>query len=140
MTYRPHLVAVLLGSAGVHAALIPEHVAEAPVLGALFPISVVLSLALAGALFGTASRGTSLLAGGLLLAFVLAYAYTRVTSLETLGIPHEQPDALGLCTVALELAGVAFALGAVGARRAAMSGPAVSQGQSLRQKRYEVST
>src|SRR5581483_2881442 len=150
-------VAVLLGSAGVHAALIPEHVAEAPVLGTMFAVSVVLSLATAGALLGTEDRRALLLASGLLLVFALAYAYTRVTSLEALGIPHEEPDVLGLCTVALELAGVAFALRAVsslpttraggpdtsssgGSRSAAVSEPAASEGQSLGRKRYELST
>jgi hypothetical protein len=110
MTYRPHIIAALLGSAGVHAALIPEHLDEAPVLGAGFILSVVVALGLAGALAGSPGRRTFAIAGGTLLAFAAAYLYTRVTSLEALGIPHEEPDLLGLGTVALELAGAAFAL------------------------------
>src|SRR5581483_7827380 len=141
-------VAVLLGSAGVHAALIPEHVAEAPVLGTMFAVSVVLSLATAGALLGTEDRRALLLASGLLLVFALAYAYTRVTSLEALGIPHEEPDVLGLCTVALALravsslpttrAGGPDTSSSGGSRSAAVSEPAASEGQSLGRKRYEL--
>ena len=112
MTYRPHLIAVLLASAGVHAALTPEHLDEAPMLGWLFLASVVVAVALAGAVLVVPSRQILLAAAAVLLTFAAAYAYTRLTGLEALGIPHEEPDRLGLATVALELAGVGFALSA----------------------------
>jgi hypothetical protein len=112
MTYRPHVVAVLLATAGVHLALIPEHLEEAPVLGWLFAASVVVSLAAAGAVAGAPTPRAFHAAAAVLATFALAYAYTRVASLDALGIPHESPEPLGHCTVALELLGAAFALSA----------------------------
>ena len=118
MSYRPHVVVALLGSAGVHAALIPEHLRESPVLGVAFILSVVTALGVAGALLLSPSPRTFAIAGGTLVAFAAAYVYTRVASLAMLGIPHEEPDLLGLGTVALELSGAAFALGVSASLRA----------------------
>lgn len=112
MSYRPHLVTILLASAGVHAALVPEHLEEAPVLGALFMLSVALAAAFAGVIAVARSPLALPAAGGTLVVFALAYAYTRVAGLEALGIPHEEPDRLGLATVTLELVGAAIALSA----------------------------
>src|SRR3954454_5897036 len=99
------MIAGLLASTGGHAALTPEHQDDAPVLGWLFLASVVLAVGLAVALLAFPSRRLFLAAAAVLVAFAAAYAYTRLTGLEALGIPHEEPDRLGLATVALELAG-----------------------------------
>src|SRR5262245_49767774 len=112
MSYRPHLITVLLASAGVHAALAPEHLEEAPVLGFLFLASVGIAVGLSATVAAVPSREALLASAGVLVVFALAYAYTRMAGLEAMGIPHEEPDRLGLATVGLELAGAAFAVSA----------------------------
>lgn len=112
MSYRPHLVTVLLASAGVHAALAPEHLEETPVLGCLFVASVLVAAALAGVVVAAPTRRVQLVSAATLVLFALAYVLTRVSGLDALGIPHEEPDRLGIATVTLELLGAAFALSA----------------------------
>ena len=98
-------------SAGIHAALVPEHLRESAATGGGFIASAVLLLALAVALtlcpLSRAVTGTAALTlVGLLVAYVLA---------TTVGVPILQPepeaiDGLALATKAVEIVGVLAAL------------------------------
>ena len=105
------LIAACATSAGIHAALAPEHLREETGAGVGFLASVVLLAALCVAL--THRPGSRLAVGaaeavlaGLLAAYALAL---------TVGVPVLHPDAepadpLGLVTKAIELVGLAAAL------------------------------
>jgi hypothetical protein len=98
-------------SAGAHAGLVPEHLREAPRLGAAFVVSVVL-LALAGAALTIRPRSrrvaqaTALLLAGL----IAAYAAARTTGIPLLAPEPEAADGVGLATKLVEAAGLACAL------------------------------
>jgi hypothetical protein len=96
-------------SAGIHAALIPVHLAEGIAAAAGFAIAAALLVALAVALTrvvsATALAGAGAVFGGLLLSYGLAV---------TTGVPllHPDPeviDGLALFTKAIELVGLAAA-------------------------------
>jgi hypothetical protein len=106
-------------SAGIHAALIPDHWREGASAGAGFAIATVLLAAVAVALTRVLSTaalgGAAALFGGLLVSYVFA-----VTS----GLPLLHPDAeavdgLAVFTKAVELVGLAAASHLVRQRRAA---------------------
>jgi hypothetical protein len=106
---RRMLVLALASSAGLHAALVPTHASEAPVLGALFALS---ALALAGVALHVdhpprpgAPAAAALLLGSLL----VAYAATRVLPLPPL-THAETIDAVGAVTKLVEAAGLVLAL------------------------------
>ena len=95
-------------SAGVHVALVPEHMREAPQLGVAFGVSVVL---LGGAVIALASgaraaRMTALLLAGLL----VAYAASRTTGIPWIEPDAEPVDAVGVAAKLAEAAGLLFAL------------------------------
>ena len=95
-------------SAGVHVALVPEHMREAPQLGVAFGVSVVL---LGGAVIALASgaraaRMTALLLAGLL----VAYAASRTTGIPWIEPDAEPVDAGGVAAKLAEAAGLLFAL------------------------------
>jgi hypothetical protein len=98
-------------SAGVHAALAPEHLHEWPPLGGAF---VAAAAALASAVGALALRPLSpwppRLLGALFAGLVAAYTLTRLVALPPLDPAREPLDALGACTTALEAAGLAFAI------------------------------
>ena len=95
-------------SAGVHAALVPEHLREAPQLGVAFILSVVLlACAVAGLARGArVVRLTALLLAGL----IAAYAASRATGIPWLEPDAEPVDAVGLAAKAAEAVGLLFAL------------------------------
>ena len=113
---RDVVVAVCAISAGIHAALVPEHWAESAATGMGFLLSAV---ALAVAAFAVARvanpvapAAAGLLLGGLIVAYVLA---------TTTGVPVLQPepeavDGLALWTKAIEVIGIVAAWGAVSGR------------------------
>ena len=113
---RDVVVAACAISAGVHAALVPEHFAESTAAGTGFLVSAValgaVAVAVARAGSALAPAAAALLLAGLILAYVLA---------TTTGVPVLQPepeavDGLALGTKAIELVGILAALGAVFAR------------------------
>jgi hypothetical protein len=103
------LVLALAASAGAHAALVPTHSAEKPLVGVLFACS---ALALAGCsvLVDRSERRGVLVTAALLLGALLAlYAASRMVVVWPL--PHvESLDAVGVITKLLEAAGLMLAL------------------------------
>ena len=97
-------------SAGIHAALTPDHLAEHPALGAGFAVAAALLIALAIALTRPVSvaalAGAAALFGGLLLSYALA----ATTGLPLLHPDPEAIDGLALFTKAVELLGLLAAV------------------------------
>ena len=102
------LVLALAASAGAHAALVPSHAAEAPLVGMLFAASALV-LAGAGVLVDRSERRAFVAAAGLLLGGLLAlYVATRMVVVWPLA--HVEPiDAVGVITKLLEAAGLMVA-------------------------------
>jgi hypothetical protein len=95
-------------SAGVHAGLVPEHIAEDPKLGVAFALASVLLVALAVAL--ARSSRAAVPAAVLLAVLIVSYGASR-----TVGLPlvreHTEPlDALGVIAKAIEAVGLIAAL------------------------------
>ena len=102
------LVPALAASAGAHAALVPSHAAESPLVGTLFAAS---ALVLAGVCVLVDRSGRRAVeAAALLLGGLLAlYAASRMTAVWPLA--HvESVDAVGAITKLLEAAGLMLAL------------------------------
>jgi hypothetical protein len=106
---RDALTVTVAVSAGVHAALVPEHWHERPVLGVGFALA-------AGAL---AATGTALhlnrltpiapaMAGLLLAGLTALYLLSRTAGLPLTG--HEEWDTVGIATQFVQLTGVALAI------------------------------
>ena len=113
-TSRPFALNVVVGaaavSAGAHAALVPEHLREAPQLGIAFIASAVLLLGAAAVVALHDSRramsATALLFAGL----IAAYVASRTTGIPWLEPEAEPADAVGLATKVVEAIGLAFAV------------------------------
>jgi hypothetical protein len=96
-------------SAGVHAALAPDHFAEHAALGAAFVVAaallIALAIALTQAVSSAALAGAAALFGGLLVSYGLA----ATTGLPLLHPDPEAIDGLALFTKAVELVGLVAA-------------------------------
>ena len=106
-------------SAGIHAALTPEHWTERAAAGAGFAVATVLlavlALALTRALSSAALAGATVLFAGLLVSYGLA-----VTSGLPVLHPHpEEVDGLALFTKAVEVVGLIAATHLLSDRRSA---------------------
>ena len=98
-------------AAGVHAGLAPEHLHEWLPLGASFVAAAVAAALLVAALvLRPASPWPPRALGALLGGLVVAYALTRLAALPPLDPDREPLDLLGVCTSALEAAGLVAAL------------------------------
>jgi uncharacterized membrane protein len=105
------VVAACAASAGVHAALVPEHLEHEPALGAAFVAAAVLTLALsAGLAIRPSSAAIASLATLVLATLIAAYALSVTTGIPGLSDGPERADAVGLATKAVEAAGLFFAL------------------------------
>jgi len=107
-------------SAGIHAALTPDHWREGAAAGVGFAIATVLlamlALALTRSLSAAALAGAALLFAGLLVSYGLA-----VTSGLPVFHPHpETVDGLALFTKAVELVGLVAATHLLSERRSAL--------------------
>ena len=106
---RDVLIAACAISAGIHAALAPEHLAEGAAAGAAFAASAALLACLAVALTRFPSplvlAATAATFGGL----IVAYAFAVTTGLPGLHPEPETLDGLALFTKAVELTGLAAA-------------------------------
>jgi hypothetical protein len=106
------LVAVVCaGSAGVHAALVPEHLHESLLLGCAFALDALLLALVAGVLGDPRVAGRAALpAAGVLALTATAYVLSRTTGLPVL-IPEAEPvDGLGMLTTLGELVAVGACL------------------------------
>lgn len=108
---RDALVAACAVSAGIHGALTPEHLREAPSAGVGFLVSTMLLAGLCVALtLRPTSRGTAAVAGAVLAGLLVAYGFAVATGVPVLHPETEHADALGLATKAVELVGLIAAL------------------------------
>jgi hypothetical protein len=93
-------------SAGIHAALTPDHLAERAALGAGFAVAaallIVLAITLTRVVSVAALIGTAVLLAGLLVSYALA----ATTGLPLLHPDREAIDGLALFTKAVELLGL----------------------------------
>jgi hypothetical protein len=96
---------VCAGSAGVHAALVPEHLHESALLGAAFALDAVLLAVAATRVGRPRSRNASAVAC-LLAGTALAYVLSRTTGVPVLVTAPEPLDGLGALTTSSELVGV----------------------------------
>jgi hypothetical protein len=98
-------------SAGVHAGLAPEHLHEWPPLGAAFvAAAAAAALAVAALVLRPASLWPPRVLGALLGGMIVAYALTRLAALPPLDPDREALDLLGVCTCAVEAAGLVAAV------------------------------
>jgi len=105
------LVAACAISAGVHAALVPGHLREEPLLGWAFVLASALLAATAVALDRRRDSRWPVRAAALLFAGLIAgYTATRASHVPGLESTPEPLDAVGLVTDAVEAAGLALAL------------------------------
>ncbi|HET9674850.1 MAG TPA: hypothetical protein VFP31_08550 [Gaiellaceae bacterium] len=96
-------------SAGIHAALVPDHLAEGTAAGVGFAVAALLLAAAAVAL--TRRRSATLLAAtaALLVGLLVSYAFAVTTGVPVLHPEAEPLDGLALVTKAVELLGLAAA-------------------------------
>ena len=110
-TAKETLLVAAAISVGVHAGLAPSHLHEWAPLGASFVAAAAAgSAAVAALVLRPASPWPSRLLGALLGGLIVAYALTRLVALPPLAPEREPLDAIGVCTVAVEAAGLAVAL------------------------------
>jgi hypothetical protein len=109
---RNVIAACCAASAGVHAALVPEHLAEGAILGTGFVVAAVLLFATAVAFTGARPLGALVApaAALLLVALICGYVASRRTGLTFIGAQVEDLDAVGLVTQAVQAAGLVAAL------------------------------
>ncbi|HET8559422.1 MAG TPA: hypothetical protein VFL69_02795 [Marmoricola sp.] len=100
------LAVACAASAGVHAALVPEHLREGgPVLGGAFALAALLLAVSALA----AARGRTAPAVTVLAGTALAWLLSRTTGIPLL-LDREPPDALGMATTVVEVVAAAAAV------------------------------
>jgi xanthine/uracil permease len=97
-------------SAGIHAALVPEHVEEGRPAGVAFAVSAVLLAAAAVALTRSPSPALLGATAALLVGLILGYLAAVTTGVPVLHPEVEPVEGLALFTKAVELAGVGAAV------------------------------
>ena len=111
-TARNVVAACCAASAGVHAALVPEHLREGLPLGSGFAVAAIL-------LFGstlafTGSRPAPSLAApataALLFALIVAYGLSRTVGLPLIGAEVEAVDGVGVTTQVVQAAALTAAI------------------------------
>lgn len=108
---RDVLIVVCAISAGIHAALAPEHFREATAAGIGFVAATVLLGVLAVALtLRPASRAAAATAAAVLAGLLASYALAITTGMPLLHPEPEAVDTLALVTKAVELAGLLVAV------------------------------
>lgn len=108
---RDLLVVTCAVSAGVHAALAPEHFDESVVTGLGFVASAAVLAALVVALNrGVAERLVLGASAANFAALLLLYAFAATTGVPVLHPDVDPVDAVGIGTKAIELLGLAFSL------------------------------
>ena len=119
---RDVLIVTCAMSAGIHGALVPEHLAEGAGPGGGFLASTVLLTVLAAALSLGAGERAVLGAIAVLTGLIVAYGLAVSTGVPLLHPEVEPADGLGLFTKAVEAIGLAAAITLLG-RRARLLNP-----------------
>lgn len=107
---RDALVAACAASAGVHAALVPPHLAESPAAGAAFGAAALSLAAVAVGLTLRPHRAVTAAAAVLLGALVATYVVGATAGVPLLDLRTEGLHGLAVATKVIELAGLALAL------------------------------
>jgi hypothetical protein len=107
---RDLLIVACAVSAGIHGALVPEHVEESTGAGLGFVVATVLLGALAVGLTLRAGAIELVAAAAVLAGLLASYGLAITTGVPLLHPEPEAVDALALATKAVELAGLAGAV------------------------------
>ena len=108
---RDLLIVACAVSAGIHAALVPEHLEEGRPAGVAFAVSAVLLAAAVVALTRSLSPALLGATAALLVGLILSYVLAVTTGVPVLHPELEPVEGLALFTKAVELAGVGAAVG-----------------------------
>jgi len=103
---RDVLILACAISAGIHAALVPEHLEEGRAAAGGFAVSAVLLAALAIALTIRLTPSLLLAAGALMTGLLVSYALAITTGVPVLHPDVEAVEGLALFTKAVEIAGL----------------------------------
>jgi hypothetical protein len=118
---RDIVIVVCAISAGIHAALVPEHLSESAASGRAFIAAAVLLAVLIVALTYRPQSVAPLAAAALVLTgLVTSYALAVTTGIPFVHPEPERVDGLALVTKAVELIGLAVALDLTRSRRTAL--------------------
>lgn len=107
-TARDLLTVAVAISAGVHAALAPEHWRERPALGVGFALATVLLAASGVAVQASTHTLAAIASAGVLAGLTVVYVVSRTHGLALTG--REEWDSVGIATQVVQLGGIAFAL------------------------------
>jgi hypothetical protein len=107
-------------SAGIHAALVPDHLAERAAAGTGFAIAAVLLMALAIALTRVVSTAAVAGAGAVFGGLLVSYGLAVTTGLPVLHPHPEAIDGLAVFTKAVELVGLIVAWDLLSQRRSTL--------------------
>jgi hypothetical protein len=107
--HRDLLILTCAISAGIHAALVPEHLEEGRAAAGGFAVSAVLLGALAIALTFRVTPFLLLTAGALMTGLLVSYALAITTGVPILHPDVEPVEGLALFTKAVEIAGLVAA-------------------------------
>jgi len=108
---RDGLIVCCAVSAGVHAALVPEHMRESVVTGAGFVVATVALIAvMIGLTTWPDSRAVTGSGALVLLSLVVSYGVASTSGIPILHPDVDPVDTLGVMTKAVELLGVGLAL------------------------------
>jgi hypothetical protein len=119
---RDLLIVACAISAGIHAALTPEHLAESTAAGSAFAASAALLAGLAVALTRHAGGYVLAFAVAVLAGLLAAYAFAATTGVPVLHPAPEPVEGLALVTKAVELVGLLAAAHLLRDGRAAVPG------------------
>jgi hypothetical protein len=112
------LALALTFSAGIHAALVPEHMKEMPLLGYAFIAAAVIGAVLAWALVSRPhDRRIPLLAGIWCIGQIVTWALFVTTPVPGFSGTPEPVETIAVVSKAAELLGIAIAIQLVGSRR-----------------------
>jgi hypothetical protein len=116
---RPGLLALAVTfSAGIHAALVPEHMKEMPLLAYAFIVAAAIGAVLAWALVSRPhDRRIPLLAGIFCLGQIVTWALFVTTPVPGFSGTPEPVETIAVVSKAAELLGIAIAIQLVGSRR-----------------------
>ncbi len=116
---RDLLIVTCAVSAGIHAALVPDHLAESEATGGGFIAATLLLVALILALTFRPDSGAVVIATALtFIGLLVSYALAATSGMPILHPEAEPVDGLALLTKAFEALGLALALGVIRPGRA----------------------